>query len=296
MNSLTEISLGQLKPDRRGKVRDVYDTGDGRLVILATDRISAYDAVLPTGIPDKGKVLTALSAFWFEKVGRIVETHYITSDPEEFPAEFVPHASVLAGRAMLVRKAARVDFECVVRGYLAGSAWQEYRDSGTVACEPAEPGLKESVRFRRPVFSPATKSESGHDENISFARLEKDLGPELARELRAVSIELYEFGAAHCEECGLILADTKFEFGLYDGRLLLIDELISPDSSRFWPHDSYEPGRPQESFDKQFVRDYLNSIGWDRRPPPPPLPPEVVTRTRDRYFEALARICGRVDP
>jgi phosphoribosylaminoimidazole-succinocarboxamide synthase len=291
--SLTEISLGELTPVRKGKVRDVYDTQDGHLVIVATDKISAYDCVLPSGIPDKGVILTRLSAFWFERVSHIVRTHFITCDPHEFPPAFSFYASVLAGRAMLVWKAERIDFECVVRGYLAGSAWQEYVEKGTVAGEPLKPGMEEAARLSSPIFTPARKAASGHDENLTFAAFEREVGSASAKELRSVSLELYAFASDYCEKRGLILADSKFEFGLLDGSLILIDELFSPDSSRFWPLESYEPGRPQESFDKQFVRDYLRSTGWNREPPPPPLPPDVVMKARERYLEALERICGK---
>jgi phosphoribosylaminoimidazole-succinocarboxamide synthase len=290
--SLTDISLGQLKPFRRGKVRDVYEAPDGRLVIVATDRLSAFDCVLPTGIPDKGAVLTRLSAFWFERVKHVVRTHYVSCDAEKFPEPFSHYAGVLRGRAMLVLRAERVDFECVVRGYLAGSAWAEYKRSGSVCGVPLAPGLRESDRLPQPVFTPARKASSGHDENVSFDVMKTELGGELAEKLRRVSLELYSFGARYCEGRGLVLADSKFEFGMLDRDVLLIDELFSPDSSRFWPKESYAPGRPQESFDKQFVRDYLDSIGWDRNPPAPPLPADVIARTRERYLEAMDRICG----
>jgi phosphoribosylaminoimidazole-succinocarboxamide synthase len=291
--SLTEISLGELTPVRKGKVRDVYDTQDGRLVIVATDRISAYDCVLPSGIPEKGVILTKLSAFWFVRVSHIVRTHFITCDPRQFPPVFSPYASVLSDRAMLVWRANRIGFECVVRGYLAGSAWEEYKERGTVAGEAPEPGLEESARFRNPIFTPAKKAPRGHDENVSAAVFEREVGKKLADDLRNVSLRLYAFASTYCEDRGLILADSKFEFGFLEGGLMLIDELFSPDSSRFWPLDSYEPGRPQESFDKQFVRDYLRSTGWDRESSPPPLPTDVIKRTRERYIEAMERICGK---
>ncbi len=290
--SLTDISLENLEPICRGKVRDVYDAGDDRLVIVATDRISAYDCVLPSGIPDKGRILTEISAFWFEELRHIVQNHFITCDTARFPGAFAPYASLVRGRAMLVRKAERIDFECVARGYLAGSAWKEYSEKGTVCGESLEEGLEESARLATPVFSPATKAELGHDENISFAEFELAVGPGLAQQLRKLSLELYGVGARHCLERGLILADTKFEFGTLGGEVMLIDEVLSPDSSRFWPAEEYEPGRPQHSFDKQFVRDYLKSIGWKGEPPAPPLPADVVTRTRERYLEALEKIRG----
>jgi phosphoribosylaminoimidazole-succinocarboxamide synthase len=291
--SLTEISLDEFRPMFSGKVRDVYDAGDGNLLIIATDRISAFDCVLPSGIPDKGKILTEISAFWFERLRNIVDNHFITCDATRFPAPFATYASLLQGRAMLVRRAERIDFECVARGYLAGSAWQEYREKGSVAEMTLRAGLEEATKLETPLFTPATKAASGHDENVSFARFESDVGAELAHQLRRKSLELYEFASRHCEERGLILADTKFEFGVLEGRLTLIDEAVSPDSSRFWPLDAYEPGRPQKSFDKQFVRDYLKSIGWKGESPAPPLPIDVVSKTRERYLEALERIRGR---
>jgi len=293
---LTEISLGELKPFRRGKVRDLYDASDGRLVIVATDRLSAFDCVLPTGIPDKGVILTRLSAFWFENVKHIVRTHYVSCEPEKFPEPFRYYAGVLPGRTMLVLKADRIDFECVVRSYLAGSAWAEYRKNGTVCGEPMKPGMRESEKLPQPVFTPARKASSGHDENVGFHVMVDELGRDLAERLRRTSLELYSFGARYCEGRGLLLADSKFEFGTRDGDIILIDELFSPDSSRFWPLEQYAAGRPQASFDKQFVRDYLDSIGWDRTPPAPPLPPDVVVRTRERYLEAMDRICGPAHP
>jgi phosphoribosylaminoimidazole-succinocarboxamide synthase len=290
--SLTEISLESIQPICSGKVRDIYGVGEDRLVIVATDRISAFDCVLPSGIPEKGRILTQISAFWFEKLRHVVRNHFITCDTGQFPAEFAPYASLVQGRAMLVKKAERIDFECVARGYLAGSAWQEYSQKGTVCEAPLEKGLEEAARLARPIFSPATKAASGHDENVSFTEFERGVGSGLAGELRRLSLELYSFGARHCLERGLILADTKFEFGLVEGELMLIDEALSPDSSRFWPAEAYEPGRPQRSFDKQFVRDYLRSIGWKGESPAPPLPADVVAKTRDRYMEALHKIRG----
>jgi len=295
LGSLTEITLDGLEPVFRGKVRDVYDARDGQLVIVATDRISAYDCVLASGIPEKGAILTKLSAFWFEKVSGIVKTHFITCDTEKFPDPFRGYSSVLSGRAMLVVNAVRIDFECVVRGYLAGSAWQEYEQKGTIAGNALKRGMKQASKLETPLFTPAVKVASGHDENITFDFLERKLGPERAAELRRVSLEVYVFGAEYCEKKGIILADSKFEFGLVGNDLILIDELFSPDSSRFWPAEEYEPGKAQESFDKQFVRDYLDSIGWDRKPPAPTLPPDVVARTRQRYTEAMERICGPLE-
>jgi len=271
----------------RGKVRDTYRLDAERLLIVATDRISAFDHVLPTGIPDRGRVLTQLSRFWFTRTGDVVENHFLDDSYDGLPSE-------LHGRAMVVRRARRIDFECVVRGYLAGSAWAEYRKRGTMAGEPLPAGLRESERLPEPIFTPATKADTGHDENITFDRLRADVGGELAERLRDASQRLYAEAAAHAERQGLILADTKFEFGQVDGRLILIDEALTPDSSRFWDAASWEVGRTPESFDKQFVRDWLVSeSGWDRESPPPALPDDVVEQTRQRYLIAYERLTGR---
>jgi phosphoribosylaminoimidazole-succinocarboxamide synthase len=271
----------------RGKVRDTYELDGDRLLMVTTDRISAYDWVLPTGIPDRGRVLTQLSAFWFERTGDVVENHMLATALDGLPPE-------LEGRSMVVRRARRVDFECVVRGYLAGSAWAEYRESGTMAGEPLPAGLRESERLPEPVFTPATKAETGHDENITFNRLSADVGVDLANRLRDASLRLYAEAARHAEQQGLILADTKFEFGLIDDRLVLIDEALTPDSSRYWDASTYEVGRAPDSFDKQFVRDWLTGeSGWDRESLPPPLPAEVVAQTRERYLVAYERLTGR---
>jgi phosphoribosylaminoimidazole-succinocarboxamide synthase len=277
---------------RRGKVRDVYDLGD-RLLIVATDRISAFDVVLPSGIPAKGIVLTQLSRFWFERLGDVVSHHVVSADVSEYPAELRRHRDQLEGRSMIVHKTDPLPVECVVRGYLAGSGWKDYRATGSVCGIPLPPGLQESERLDPPLFTPSTKAESGHDENISFARVEAALGPPRAAEVRDASLEIYRRAHAHAEERGIILADTKFEFGVRDGRLVWIDEALTPDSSRFWPRDGYGLGRGQPSFDKQYVRDYLETLAWDKRPPGPALPAEVVQRTRDKYLEAYARLTGR---
>jgi phosphoribosylaminoimidazole-succinocarboxamide synthase len=277
-------------PVRRGKVRDIYDLGD-RLLLVSTDRISAFDWVLPTGIPDKGKVLNQISAFWFERLG---ETHHLISinvDEMDLPAG-VDRRS-LAGRTSLVRKTKVVPIECVVRGYLSGSGWKEYQESGTVCRGPLPPGLTESDRLPEPIFTPSTKAETGHDENISFAQTAKIVGDSVAEELRARSIALFQRGAEYALTKGIIIADTKFEWGQIDGRLILVDEVLTPDSSRFWPADQYRPGKGQPSFDKQFVRDWLLQCGWDRNSPPPSLPDDVVDRTREKYVDAYEKLTGR---
>jgi phosphoribosylaminoimidazole-succinocarboxamide synthase len=271
---------------RRGKVREMYVVDDERLLMVASDRVSAFDVVMDEPIPGKGAVLTALSAFWFRHTRDVVPNHLLSDDPAELPAEIRPEE----GRWLLVRRAERIDIECVVRGYLAGSAWAEYRRSETVAGDALPAGMVESARLEQPIFTPAIKAETGHDENISRDRLASLIGSELAARLEALSLRLYDAGAAHALSRGLILADTKFEFGSVDGELTLIDELMTPDSSRYWPADGYAPGGPQPSFDKQFLRDHLESSGWNKEPPPPPLPPGVISGTADRYQEALKRL------
>jgi phosphoribosylaminoimidazole-succinocarboxamide synthase len=278
-------------PCRRGKVRDVYDLGD-RLVIVASDRLSAFDWVLPTGIPDKGRVLTSMTLFWLSLLQ--VPNHLLSNDVAELPPAFGDQADALRGRTMLVRKASVVPFECVVRGYLAGSGWKEYRRSGTVCGLALPVGLRECAKLPEPIFTPATKAESGHDENVSLERMAEAIGRPLAETLRTRSLNIYRRASAHAEAHGILLADTKFEWGqLADGSLLLIDEVLTPDSSRFWPRDAYEPGHNPPSFDKQFVRDWLEQSGWDKNSPPPPLPAEVVERTRRQYLEAHERLTGR---
>jgi phosphoribosylaminoimidazole-succinocarboxamide synthase len=277
---------------RRGKVREMYEAGDGRLLMVASDRVSAFDVVMDEPIPGKGAVLTALSTFWFRRTADIVPNHLITDDPDQLPAELRPVAQAVPGRWLLVRRARRIDFECVVRGYLAGSAWAEYRRFGTVAGEAMPAGLMESQKLARPMFTPSTKAETGHDENISRAQLAAMIGGELAGRLEDASLRLYRFAEDYARRRGIILADTKFEFGLLDDRLLLIDEALTPDSSRYWPADQYRPGGPQASFDKQFLRDYLESVSWDKQPPPPPLPRHVIDGTAERYQEALRRLAG----
>jgi len=290
---LLQTVLDGRPPSRQGKVRDIYDAGDA-LVFIATDRLSAFDYVLGSGIPDKGRVLTQLSAFWFEQTSHIVANHLLSLDVEAFPVEFHPYADLLRGRSMLVRRTEPVPLECVARGYLSGSGWKEYQQTGTVCGMQLPAGLRESDRLPTPIFTPATKAASGHDENISIQQAGATVGEGLVARLERLTLDLYRLGAAHAETCGIILADTKFEFGMgAHGELLLIDEVMTPDSSRYWPMDQYEPGRPQPSFDKQYVRDYLEAIGWDKQPPVPTLPPEVVARTRDKYVEAFRRLTGR---
>jgi phosphoribosylaminoimidazole-succinocarboxamide synthase len=288
-----QTRLNGAAPHRQGKVRDIYELGD-RLVLVATDRISAFDYVLGSGIPDKGKVLTQLSAFWFDQTHDIVPNHLIATDVAEFPAGLREDADMLAGRSMLVRKTNPIPIECVARGYLSGSGWKDYRATGTVCGVPLPGGLRESDRLPAPVFTPATKATSGHDVNISQAEAGRIVGDRLVATLRDLTLQLYAFGAAHAESRGIILADTKFEFGLTDeGRVLLIDEVMTPDSSRYWPKDQYEPGGPQPSFDKQYVRDYLEQIHWNKQPPVPSLPDDVVLRTREKYLEAFRRLTGK---
>jgi len=288
-----QTRLNGVAPHRQGKVRDIYELDD-QLLLIATDRISAFDYVLGSGIPDKGKVLTQLSAFWFDQTRDIVPNHLMTTDVARYPAELRDAADVLDGRSMLVRKTNPVPIECVARGYLSGSGWKDYRETGAVCGIPLPAGLRESDRLPEPIFTPATKATSGHDVNISQAEAGRIVGERLVATLRDLTLQLYAFGAAHAESRGIILADTKFEFGLTDGeRVMLIDEVMTPDSSRYWPKDGYAPGGPQPSFDKQYVRDYLEQIKWNKQPPVPSLPDDVVRRTRDKYLEAFRRLTGK---
>ena len=290
---LIETRLSGLAPHRQGKVRDIFDLDDS-LLMVATDRISAFDYVLGSGIPDKGRVLTQLSAFWFERTAGIVPNHLITTSVHEYPAAMRQFVDILAGRSMLVRKTNPVPIECVARGYLSGSGWKEYQTSGSVCGVALPAGLRESDRLPAPIFTPATKASTGHDVNVSEAEAAQLVGQPLIRRLRELTLELYAFGAAHAESCGIILADTKFEFGLTDkGEIILIDEVLTPDSSRYWPQDQYAPGGPQPSFDKQYVRDYLEQIRWNKQPPVPSLPDDVVVRTRQKYVEAYRRLTGK---
>lgn len=275
----------------RGKVRDIFDLGEN-LLLVATDRVSAFDVVLPTGVPGKGQVLTKLSEFWFNRLGSMVSHHLVSTRVADFPSELHPFAEDLAGWAMLVKKAQVIPVECVVRGYLAGSGWKEYQESGSVCGIKLPPGLVVSDRLPEPIFTPATKNQTGHDENISFEQMADVIGWDLAESLRAISLKLYQEASSYTEEKGIILADTKLEFGLIDGEVILVDEVFTPDSSRFWLKELYSPGQSQDSLDKQHIRDYLESTGWDKNPPAPQLPQDIVDKTRDRYLEAYRLITG----
>lgn len=292
MAALLETQLPERQPLTRGKVRDIYDLDDA-LLIVATDRISAFDWVNPTGIPDKGKVLTQMSLFWFEQMADIVPNHLISADVGDFPEDFQAHAAQFEGRSMLVKKCEMLPIECVVRGYLAGSGWKEYKKSGTVCGIELPGGLVESDKLETPIFTPATKATDGHDINISPAEAAKIVGADIAEAAETAAMRVYERGRAIAGEKGIILCDTKFEFGLREGVLTLADEVLTPDSSRFWPADAYEPGKGQPSFDKQFVRDWLEASGWDKNSPPPELPDDVVAKTREKYVEAYRRLTGR---
>jgi phosphoribosylaminoimidazole-succinocarboxamide synthase len=292
VSPLLETSFEGLSLVRRGKVRDVYAVGDA-LLIVATDRISAFDYVLGSGIPDKGRVLTQLSAFWFSRTRHIVSNHMLSTNVSDYPVPARTHRTALEGRSMLVRRTTPLPVECVARGYLSGSGWKDYRATGQICGIPLPAGLRESDRLPDPLFTPATKADTGHDENISESQAASVVGAELLARLKALTLALYTFGVDHAARCGIILADTKLEFGLTDdGELLLIDEMMTPDSSRYWPADQYAPGGPQPSFDKQYVRDYLESIKWNKQPPVPSLPADVVARTRDKYLDAYRRLTG----
>ena len=289
---ILETHLPGLEPYTRGKVRDVYQVAD-RLLIVATDRISAFDYILPTGIPDKGRVLTQLSIFWFDFLREMTPTHFLTARVEDYPEPLRRHAHQLEGRSMLVKRARMVDIECVARGYLSGSGWKEYQQHGTVCGIALPPGLRECDRLAEPIFTPATKAQTGHDENISFETMAGLIGASLAARLRDLTLEIYTRAARYAETKGILIADTKFEFGFVGSELVLGDEVLTPDSSRFWPAESYQPGGPQFSFDKQFVRDYLESIAWNKQPPAPPLPAEVAARTSEKYRQAYSVLTGR---
>ena len=292
MPAIFETHLPRLKLIGRGKVRDIYDLEDA-LLIVASDRISAFDVVMPDPIPDKGRILTQLSIYWFRQMKDIIENHLLATEVKDFPAPCQEYAEVLRGRSMLVKKAQPLPVECVIRGYLSGSAWVEYQERGEASGVKLPPGLQESSPLAAPIFTPATKAEMGtHDENISFEEVERLLGAELAARVRRVSVQIYEKARNLADQKGIIIADTKLEMGLLDGRLILIDEILTPDSSRFWPKDLYRPGRSQSSFDKQFLRDYLLSLHWPKRPPAPKLPPDIIEKTREKYLEALRRLTG----
>ena len=289
---LLQLELPGIRKLKSGKVREIFDLGD-RLLLVATDRISAFDCIMPNGIPRKGEVLTQISHFWFERCASQIPNHLLARAGDPLPPELQPHAERLARRSMIVKKSQPLAIECVVRGYLAGSGWKEYRQSRTVCGIPLPAGLQESSELPEPIFTPATKAETGHDENIPFAEAARIVGADLAEQARKASLHIYSAARAYARERGIIIADTKFEFGLYDGKLILIDEVLTPDSSRFWPAAEYQPGRSQPSFDKQFVRDYLETLTWDKTPPAPALPPEVVLRTQGKFLEAYERLVGR---
>jgi len=288
---LLNIDLPGIKKVKSGKVRDIFDLGD-YLLMVATDRISAFDCIMPNGIPLKGVVLTQISHFWFDQLTAIVPNHRLARAADPLPPLLKPYESKLSRRAMIVKKARPLTIECVVRGYLAGSGWKEYRQSQTVCGVKLPPRLVESSELPEPIFTPATKAETGHDINISFEQAAQIVGAEVAERVRDLSLQIYTVARQYARQRGIIIADTKFEFGLHEGNLILIDEVLTPDSSRFWPADQYQPGRSQPSFDKQFVRDYLETLDWNKPPPAPELPPDVVARTRDKYIEAYERLTG----
>ncbi len=287
-----KTELDDLEFHSRGKVRDIYDLGDS-LLIISTDRISAFDFILPSAIPDKGKVLNQLSLFWFRLTEGIVDNHVITADINDYPDILKKHADVLEGRSMIVKKAKMIDVECVARGYLAGSGWKDYKKTGLVTGIKLPEGLKESSKLPEPIFSPATKATSGHDINIPLSEVDKITGKDMASHLKDLTLKLYQFAADYAEKRGIIIADTKFEFGFHDDKLLIADEMLTPDSSRFWPGDCYEPGKSQVSFDKQFVRDFLERIHWSKEPPVPELPQDIIQGTRKRYLEIFEILTGQ---
>jgi phosphoribosylaminoimidazole-succinocarboxamide synthase len=289
---VTIIELPGIKLFKRGKVRDVFDLGD-RLLIVATDRISCFDSVLPTPIPDKGKILNQLSLFWFDHTKKIIDNHVITADVKKYPKELQRSSDLLDKRSVLAKKAELIEIECVVRGYLSGSGWAEYKEKGTVSGIKLPAGLKESSRLPEPIFTPSTKASSGHDMNITETEMRKIVGDKVGNILKTKTLEIYKAACKHAESKGIIIADTKFEFGELDGEIILIDEILTPDSSRFWPMDTYKEGGPQVSFDKQFARDYLLSIKWDKNPPAPPLTEEVIRKTREKYMEAYEKLTGK---
>jgi phosphoribosylaminoimidazole-succinocarboxamide synthase len=289
--ALISTDLGAVERIARGKVRDVYRVGE-ELLIVATDRISAFDCILPQGIPGKGRVLTQMSLFWFDLLRDVVPNHLITADASRYPEVLAPHRAVLEGRSMLVKRCRIEPIECVARGYIAGSGWKDYKTTGEICGNPLPAGLRDGDRLPAPIFTPATKAESGHDENISFDTAASAVGIDTATRLRELTLNIYAKAAEYAESRGIILADTKFEFGWHASELLLADEVLTPDSSRFWPRDTWAPGGPQKSFDKQFVRDYLETLDWNKQPPAPSLPDEVIERTAEKYHEAWQRLTG----
>lgn len=293
--ALLQTSLGDLPLVARGKVRDIYDLGNQQLLFVATDRISAFDHVLATGITDKGRILTQLSLFWFDLLKDTIKNHLVTADATEFPPSCTPYLDQLQGRSMLVKRAEMFPVECVVRGYISGSGWKDYLQTGSICGIKLPSGLHESDKLPEPIFTPAAKNNVGHDENISFEKMVDAIGQNAAEKLRSLTIKIYEKASKHAADKGLILADTKFEFGLVNGEITLADEVLTPDSSRYWPAETYNPGGAQPSFDKQYVRDYLESIHWNKQAPAPALPPEVVERTKAKYLEAFRLITGRTE-
>ena len=292
-NIIIKSDLRDLNLLRRGKVRDVYEIDD-KLLIVASDRMSAFDVVMDDPIPDKGKILTAISVFWFDKLKSVVENHIISTNPDDYPESCKKYKNDLTGRSMLVKKAEPLLVECIVRGYISGSGWNDYRQNGSICGIPLPQGLKESEILPEPIFTPSTKAEQGeHDENISFEKAVEILGKNTAEKVRDISLEIYETGRKYAAEKGIIIADTKFEFGFEGDKLILIDEVLTPDSSRFWPMDTYNPGGAQKSFDKQYLRDYLNGLDWPKTPPPPKLPDEIIMKTREKYMEALEKLTGK---
>ena len=292
MSELLQVDLPGFKKLKSGKVREIFDLGD-HLLLIATDRISAFDCVMPNGIPRKGEILTQISHFWFDQMAAVVPNHRVTKTHDPLPPVFAAYQDQLMGRSMIVQKAKPLAIECVVRGYLAGSGWKEYQTSRHVCGIRLPDGLQESSELPEPIFTPATKAETGHDENIPFERAVEMLGSDLAGQVRELSLRIYRTARAYAHDRGIIIADTKFEFGLFEGHLILIDELLTPDSSRFWPADHYQPGRSQPSFDKQFVRDYLDTLEWNKTPPAPALPMDIVSKTQAKYLEAYQRLTGR---
>ena len=292
MEPLLSLELPGIKKVKSGKVREVFDLGE-HLLFVATDRISAFDCIMPNGIPNKGKALTQMSHYWFDETESIIKNHRVARADAPLPPELKPFGEKLAGRSMIVLKAKPLAIECVVRGYLAGSGWKEYKKSQSVCGVALPAGLLESSELPEPIFTPSTKAEEGHDENISFEQAEKIVGSDIARKVRDASIRLYSWARDHARKRGIIIADTKFEFGLFNGEVILIDEVLTPDSSRFWPMSEYQPGRGQSSFDKQFVRDYLENLGWNKQPPAPKLPADVVAKTAEKYAEAYRCLTGK---
>jgi len=292
MQPLLQLELPGIKKLKSGKVREVFDLGE-QLLFVATDRISAFDCIMPNGIPRKGEVLTQISYFWFNQTAELVPNHLAAKATDSLPSVLTPYAAQLAGRSMIVKKTNPLAIECVVRGYLCGSGWKDYKKTGAVCGIQLPAGLQDSSRLPQPIFTPATKAETGHDENISFEQACEITGRDIAKKARDLSLKIYAFAADYALKRGIIIADTKFEFGLCSGSLILIDEVLTPDSSRFWPADQYQPGRAQPSFDKQFVRDYLETLLWNKQPPAPALPPDVVARTTEKYLEAYRKLTGR---